>query len=49
MILASDVEAPWKILFELVAVGAFLGFLLQFWALVSAGMLDRAPFRMGTL
>jgi formate-dependent nitrite reductase membrane component NrfD len=24
MILASDVGAPWKILFELVAVGAFL-------------------------
>jgi hypothetical protein len=31
MILASDVEAPWKISFELVAVGAFLDFLLQFW------------------
>jgi hypothetical protein len=31
MILASDVEAPWRIFFELVAVGAFLSFLLQFW------------------
>jgi hypothetical protein len=30
-ILASDVEPPWMILFELVALGAFLGFLLQFW------------------
>jgi hypothetical protein len=36
MILASDVEAPWKILFELVAVRAFLGFLLQFWGTVQA-------------
>jgi hypothetical protein len=36
MIPASDVEAPWKIMFELIAVGAFLGFLLQFLALVSA-------------
>jgi hypothetical protein len=31
MILASHVEAPWKILCELMAVGAFLSFLLQFW------------------
>jgi hypothetical protein len=30
MILASDVDAPWMILFELVAAGAFLCFLLQF-------------------
>jgi hypothetical protein len=30
MILASNVEAPWKILFELVAIGGFISFLLQF-------------------
>ena len=30
MILASDVEGPWKVLFGLVAVAAFFSFLLQF-------------------
>lgn len=30
MILASNVEAPWKILFGLVAVGLFLSYLLHF-------------------
>jgi hypothetical protein len=29
-ILASNVEAPWKILFGLVAVGLFLSYLLHF-------------------